>query len=120
MAHDLVIRDGLIVDGTGADAYRGDVAIDGDSIAAVGEVQGNGKREIDANGNAITPGFVDLHTHFDAQAGWDPLLTPASWHGVTTALIGNCGVTFAPCKPSDQTTLAGIMETVEDLSLIHI
>ena len=71
MAHDLVIRDGLIVDGTGADAYRGDVAIDGDSIAAVGEVQGNGKREIDANGNAITPGFVDLHTHFDAQAGWD-------------------------------------------------
>ena len=115
MAHDLVIRDGLIVDGTGADAYRGDVAIDGDSIAAVGEVQGNGKREIDANGNAITPGFVDLHTHFDAQAGWDPLLTPASWHGVTTALIGNCGVTFAPCKPSDQTTLAGIMETVEDI-----
>tara|TARA_Y100001934_G_scaffold244299_1_gene301662 strand:+ start:176 stop:1846 length:1671 start_codon:yes stop_codon:yes gene_type:complete len=115
MAHDLVIRDGLIVDGTGAAGFRGDVAIDGDTIAAVGKVDGTGTREINANGNAVTPGFVDLHTHFDAQAGWDPLLTPASWHGVTTALIGNCGVTFAPCKPSDQTTLAGIMETVEDI-----
>ena len=115
MAHDLVIRDGLIVDGTGATAYHGDVAIDGDAIAAVGKVDGKGTREIDANGHAVTPGFVDLHTHFDAQAGWDPLLTPASWHGVTTALIGNCGVTFAPCKPADQTTLAGIMETVEDI-----
>ena len=94
MAHDLVIRDGLIVDGTGAEPYAGDIAIDGDTIAAVGEVDEEGHQEINADGNAITPGFVDLHTHFDAQAGWDPLLTPVSWHGVTTALFGNCGVTF--------------------------
>jgi N-acyl-D-aspartate/D-glutamate deacylase len=115
VAHDLVIRDGLIVDGTGVDAYRGDVAVDGDTIAAVGDVDGQGAREINANGNAITPGFVDLHTHFDAQAGWDPLLTPVSWHGVTTALIGNCGVTFAPCKSSGREFLANMMETVEDI-----
>lgn len=115
MAHDLVIRDGLIVDGTGAAGVRGDVAIDGDSIAAVGKVSGRGRQEIDAGGCAITPGFIDLHTHLDAQAGWDPLLTPISWHGVTTALLGNCGVTFAPCKPADRRFLATIMETVEDI-----
>ncbi len=115
MAHDLVIRDGLIVDGTGAEPYAGDIAIDGDTIAAVGEVDEEGHQEINADGNAITPGFVDLHTHFDAQAGWDPLLTPVSWHGVTTALFGNCGVTFAPCKPKDRDFLAGMMETVEDI-----
>ena len=115
MAHDLVIRDGLIVDGTGTEPYPGDVAIDGDSIAAIGTVDGTGRKEIKAEGNAVTPGFVDLHTHFDAQAGWDPLLTPVSWHGVTTALFGNCGVTFAPCKPKDREFLAGMMETVEDI-----
>ena len=115
MAHDIVIRDGLIVDGTGAEAYRGDVAIDGDTIAAVGEVSGRATREIAADGAAITPGFVDLHTHFDAQAAWDPMLTPVSWHGVTTALFGNCGVTFAPCKPQDREFLANMMETVEDI-----
>ena len=115
MSHDLVIRDGLIVDGSGAAAYRGDVAVEAGKIVAVGKVSEKGQREIQADGNAITPGFVDLHTHFDAQAAWDPLLTPASNHGVTTALIGNCGVTFAPCKPADRETLAGIMETVEDI-----
>ena len=115
MAHDLVIRNGLIVDGTGAPAHPGDLAIDGDTITAVGDVGSPGHREIDANGHAVTPGFVDLHTHFDAQAGWDPLLTPASWHGVTTALIGNCGVTFAPCRPEGREFLANMMETVEDI-----
>ena len=99
MSHDLIIRDGLIVDGTGSAPYAGDVAIDGDTIAAVGKVDGQAKQEIRADGFAVTPGFIDLHTHLDAQIGWDPMLTPISWHGVTTALMGNCGVTFAPCKP---------------------
>ena len=115
MAHDLIIRGGLIVDGTGSEPYIGDVAIDNDTIVAVGVVEGTGSREIDATGHAVTPGFVDLHTHLDAQAGWDPDLTPVVWHGVTTALIGNCGVTFAPCKPEDREYLAGMMESVEDI-----
>ena len=115
MAHDLVIRDGLVVDGLGNEPFHGDVAIDGDRIAAVGKAAGKGRQEIAAHGAAVTPGFVDLHTHLDAQAGWDPLLTPVSWHGVTTALFGNCGVTFAPCKPADRDFLASMMETVEDI-----
>ena len=115
MAHDLVIRGGTIVDGSGAAPFVGDVAIAGDVIAEVGPSAAKGHREIDAEGHVVTPGFVDLHTHFDAQAGWDPLLTPVSWHGVTTALFGNCGVTFAPCKPADREFLAGMMETVEDI-----
>ena len=115
MAYDLVIRGGNVVDGTGAAPFAGDVAIDGETIAEVGKVAAPGRREIDAAGLVVTPGFVDLHTHFDAQAGWDPLLTPVSWHGVTTALFGNCGVTFAPCKPADREFLAGMMETVEDI-----
>ena len=97
MSYDIVIRNGSIVDGTGAEAVPGDVAVQDGLIAEVGgSIADKGAREINADGAAITPGFVDLHTHFDAQAGWDPLLTPVSWHGVTTALIGNCGVTFAP------------------------
>ena len=115
MAHDLVIRGGELVDGTGAEARPGDLAIDGGTISAVGQVDGKGKREIDARGLAVTPGFVDLHTHLDAQIGWDPQMTPVSWHGVTTALLGNCGVTFAPCKPADVELLAAMMETVEDI-----
>ena len=115
MSYDLVIRGGTVVDGTGAEPFVGDVAIEGDAIAEVGSVAAKGSREIDAEGHVVTPGFVDLHTHFDAQAGWDPLLTPVSWHGVTTALFGNCGVTFAPCKPADREFLAGMMETVEDI-----
>ncbi|MDH3686596.1 MAG: amidohydrolase family protein, partial [Myxococcales bacterium] len=115
MTHDLIIRRGLIVDGTGAEPFVGDVAIDGDAIAAVGVVEGEGTREIDAEGHAVTPGFVDLHTHLDAQVGWDPALTPVVWHGVTTVLLGNCGVTFAPCKPGDREVLAGMMESVEDI-----
>ena len=115
MSHDLVIRNGRLIDGTGAPGVCGDLAIDGDTITAVGVVEGEGEREIDAAGHAVTPGFVDIHTHLDAQIGWDPYLTPLSWHGVTTALLGNCGVTFAPVRPNDADTLANMMETVEDI-----
>ena len=115
MSHDLVIRGGAVVDGTGAEAVTADVAVEGDRIAAVGKVTGKGKREIDATGLVVAPGFIDLHTHLDAQIGWDPQVTSISWHGVTTALFGNCGVTFAPCKASDREFLAGMMETVEDI-----
>ena len=115
MSHDLVIRGGAVVDGTGAEPVTADVAVEGDSIAAIGKVAAKGKREIDATGLVVAPGFVDLHTHLDAQIGWDPHVTSISWHGVTTALFGNCGVTFAPCKASDREFLAGMMETVEDI-----
>ena len=115
MAHDLVIRGGMVVDGTGAEPVAGDVAIDGHTITAVGAVEAPGREEIDASGHAVTPGFVDIHTHLDAQIGWDPMLTPVSWHGVTTALLGNCGVTFAPCRLADRELLAGMMESVEDI-----
>lgn len=115
MAYDLVIRGGRLVDGTGTEAVRGDIGIENGIITALGRLDGAGHREIDAEGMTVTPGFVDIHTHFDAQIGWDPDCTPVSWHGVTTALLGNCGVTFAPCKPSDRELLAGMMETVEDI-----
>ena len=115
MTHDLVIRGGTIVDGTGAAPYDGDVAIDGTEIVAVGNVSSNGKREIDATGHIVTPGFIDGHTHLDAQIAWDPMVTPSTQHGVTTVVLGNCGVTFAPCKPEHREKLAGMMETVEDI-----
>ncbi|MFQ5698611.1 MAG: amidohydrolase family protein [Myxococcota bacterium] len=115
MAHDLVIRGGRVVDGTGAEPVAADVAIDGSRITSIGALDAPGRREIDARGHVVTPGFVDIHTHLDAQIGWDPLLTPLSWHGVTTALLGNCGVTFAPCRDGDRERLAGMMETVEDI-----
>lgn len=115
MTHDILIRGGTIVDGSGRAPFRGDLAIDGGHITEVGAVTGRGRREIDAEGQVVTPGFVDLHTHLDAQVGWDPDCTPVSWHGVTTALMGNCGVTFAPCKPADRPLLAAMMETVEDI-----
>jgi N-acyl-D-amino-acid deacylase len=115
MTYDLVIRNGSLIDGTGAAPFPGDIAVVGDTIVAMGRVEGLGKREIDAEGHAVTPGFIDLHTHLDAQVGWDPLLAPLSYHGVTTALMGNCGVTFAPCKPTDHALLAEMMESVEDI-----
>lgn len=113
--HDIVIRGGSIVDGSGSEPVSGDLAIRDGRISAIGRVDGAGREEIDATGQLVTPGFVDIHTHLDAQIGWDPFLTPVSWHGVTTVLLGNCGVTFAPCKPSDRELLAGMMETVEDI-----
>jgi len=113
--HDLVIRDGLIVDGTGAPAFRGDLAVEGGRIVSVGGNAGPGKREIAANGRLITPGFVDVHTHYDGQATWDPMLAPSSWHGVTTIVMGNCGVGFAPVRPDKHDWLINVMEGVEDI-----
>ena len=115
MAHDIIIRNGLIVDGLLNPAYSGDIAIDGDTISALGKVEAKGHREIDAEGAVVTPGFIDLHTHMDAQIGWDPQVTPASWHGVTSILMGNCGVSFAPVRPQDKELLAEMMESVEDI-----
>jgi len=113
--YDIVIRNGTVLDGTGGEPFESDVAITGERIVEVGNALGSGREELDAKGKVVTPGFVDLHTHFDAQIGWDPMLTPVSWHGVTSALMGNCGVTFAPCHPNDRELLAGMMETVEDI-----
>lgn len=115
MSYDLIIKNGTVVDGSGAEPFLADVAIKGDQIVEIGNVDGKGKQEIQADGLIVSPGFVDLHTHLDAQVGWDPQLTSVSWHGVTTALLGNCGVTFAPCKAADRDYLAGMMETVENI-----
>jgi N-acyl-D-aspartate/D-glutamate deacylase len=112
---DLIIRGGTIVDGSGAAPYVGDIAIDGERIVEVGEVAGEGRREIDATGLLVTPGWVDIHTHYDGQATWDPVMAPSSWHGVTTAIMGNCGVGFAPVKPGQEAFLIELMEGVEDI-----
>ena len=113
--HDIVIRGGTIVDGTGKASYTGDVAISGGRIAAVGGKQGPAKRDIDANGLMVTPGWVDVHTHYDGQAMWDPLLAPSCWHGVTTVMFGNCGVGFAPVKKEHRGALMDLMEGVEEI-----
>lgn len=115
MTYDLVIRNGLIVDGLGGEPFPGDVAVSDGVIAAVGTVPENGTREIDAGGLLVTPGFVDLHTHYDGQAIWSDRMTPSSAHGVTTAVMGNCGVGFAPCRPEDHDVLVDVMAGVEDI-----
>ncbi len=120
MNHDIIIRNGTVVDGTGAPRVRADVGISGDLIAEIGDldgggIDGTGAREIDAEGRLVTPGFVDIHTHLDAQLAWDPIGSPSCWHGVTSVVMGNCGVSFAPCRPDDRATLAAMMESVEDI-----
>ncbi|OBF28729.1 amidohydrolase family protein [Mycobacterium sp. ACS4331] len=115
MTFDLIIRNGTIVDGVGSPPFVGDVAVADGVIAAVGTVDQAGAREIDATGLLVTPGFVDLHTHYDGQAIWSDRLTPSSAHGVTTAIMGNCGVGFAPCRPSDHDVLVDVMAGVEDI-----
>ena len=115
MKYDLVIRNGTIVDGLGGAPYPGDVAVSDGVIAAVGTVTESGEREIDATGLLVTPGFVDLHTHYDGQAIWSDRMTPSSAHGVTTAVMGNCGVGFAPCRPEDHDVLVDVMAGVEDI-----
>jgi N-acyl-D-amino-acid deacylase len=113
--HDIVIRGGTIIDGTGMPGFAGDVAIDGDRIAAVGGRVGPARRVVDADGLLVTPGWVDVHTHYDGQAIWDPILAPSSWHGVTTVLFGNCGVGFAPVRPEHRDALIELMEGVEEI-----
>ncbi len=113
--HDIVIRNGSLIDGTGSPARDADIAIDGDRITAVGKDVGTGRRELDARGLIVTPGFVDMHTHYDAQVSWDPFMTPSSWHGCTTVIMGNCGIGFAPVKPHRHDWLIGLMEGVEDI-----
>ncbi|HUO12873.1 MAG TPA: amidohydrolase family protein [Caulobacteraceae bacterium] len=112
---DLIIRGGTIVDGTGSAPFEGDVAVEAGRIVEVGAVSGQAGREIDARGLLVTPGWVDIHTHYDGQATWDPLLAPSSWHGVTTAVMGNCGVGFAPVRPDQHAFLIELMEGVEDI-----
>ncbi len=113
--YDLVIRGGTVIDGTGRVPVDADVGVVGRTIVEVGRIAGRGTEEIDARGKLVTPGFVDIHTHYDAQAVWDSHLAPSSWHGVTTAVMGNCGVGFAPCRPADREKLIELMEGVEDI-----
>src|SRR5438309_9058479 len=113
--YDLVVRGGQIADGRGGLLVVGDVAIQDGTVAAVGSLMGSGREEIDAKGLLVTPGFVDIHTHYDGQATWDSRLQPSSWHGVTTAVMGNCGVGFAPVRIEDRQRLIELMEGVEDI-----
>ena len=115
MAYDLVIRDALIVDGTGRKAFTGDVAVLDGSIVAVGKVDGEATRTIDADGLVVAPGFIDAHTHYDAQLLWDPTANPSTAHGVTTVLMGNCGYTLAPVRAEDQEYLMGLFSAAEEV-----
>ncbi len=114
-SHDLIIRDGNVVDGTGAPARQADIAVRDGIVTDVGRIDGTATREIDADGALVAPGFVDIHTHYDGQATWDDRMQPSSWHGVTTVVFGNCGVGFAPVHDTDHGTLIELMEGVEDI-----
>ena len=114
-AHDVVIRGGSVVDGTGGPTRTADVAIADGVVTEVGKVDGRGRREIEADGAVVAPGWVDIHTHYDGQVTWDPEVTPSSWHGVTTVVMGNCGVGFAPVRPGGESFLIELMEGVEDI-----
>jgi N-acyl-D-aspartate/D-glutamate deacylase len=116
MSFDVVIRGGTVLDGTGMPAFTADLAIRDGRIAGIGRVAGRGAREIDADGAWVTPGFVDVHTHYDVQLDWDPLATPSCWHGVTSAIAGNCGFTLAPARPEDVDWLSGMLSRVEGMS----
>ena len=113
--YDLIIRNGTIYDGKGGKPFLADLAVTGKIISKIGVVEENGKKEIDAKGKIVTPGFVDIHTHYDGQVTWDPYLRPSTYHGVTTVVMGNCGVGFSPCKPEKRDWLIGLMEGVEDI-----
>jgi N-acyl-D-aspartate/D-glutamate deacylase len=113
--YDLIIRGGTVIDGTGDKRFVADVAVKDGKVAKVGQISEPAVKEIDATGKLVTPGWVDIHTHYDGQATWDPLLAPSSWHGVTTVVMGNCGVGFAPVKPKDRDFLIELMEGVEDI-----
>ncbi|HVN85244.1 MAG TPA: amidohydrolase family protein, partial [Candidatus Binatia bacterium] len=115
MAFDLVVRGGTVIDGSGGEPVVQDVGIDGDRITAVGRGLGPGSEEIDASGRLVTPGFVDIHTHYDGQITWENRLAPSSGHGVTTVVMGNCGVGFAPSRSEHRQALVKLMEGVEDI-----
>src|SRR6266700_3301045 len=115
MDHELVIRGGTVIDGTGAPGVVADVAVDDGRITAVG-VDLHGATELDATGHVVAPGFIDIHTHYDAQVFWDPDLTPSSWHGVTSVVAGNCGFSIAPCRPDHRDLMVHTLEHVEDMS----
>jgi len=115
--YDLIIRGGTIVDGTGAASFRGDLAISQGKIVAVGTVSGSARQVIDGSGRIVAPGFIDQHTHYDAQIFWDPYLSSSSWHGITSVIAGNCGFTLAPCKPQDREYISQMLAVVEDMSL---
>src|SRR6476660_9816807 len=114
-SHDVVIRGGTVVDGTGAPARVADVAITGGVISEIGTGL-SGDRVLDAGGHIVSPGFVDIHTHYDAQVFWDPALTPSSWHGVTSVVAGNCGFSIAPVRPADRELLVRTLQHVEDMA----
>ena len=116
MTYDVVIRGGVVVDGTGMPGYTADVAIQGERVAKIGRVNESGAREIDADGCIVAPGFIDVHTHYDVQLDWDPIASPSCWHGVTTVLTGNCGFTVAPARPEDVSWLAAMLSRVEGMS----
>ncbi len=116
MNHDLVIRNGVVVDGSGLGAHRADVGVVGDRIATIGRIRAKGAVEIDAEGHAVTPGFIDVHTHLDAQLFWDPPGTNSCWHGVTTAMMGNCGFTLAPASEAERALVVRNLERAEDIS----
>src|SRR5216110_3622020 len=113
--HDLIVRGGKVVDGTGEPAVAADVVVDGGRITQVGRVEGDAAEVIDATGLLVTPGFVDIHTHYDGQVTWETRMSPSSNHGVTTVVMGNCGVGFAPCRPDQHEMLIRLMEGVEDI-----
>src|SRR5438128_7021307 len=115
MSYDLLLKGGMIYNGAGTPGVRGDVAVQAGKIVAVGQVSGTARHTIDADGFAVAPGFIDVHTHYDAQICWDPLLTSSCWHGVTTVLMGNCGVGVAPCRPADKEVVAWDLVNVEAL-----
>ena len=116
MRFDLIIRNGRVVDGTGLKAYAADVAIADGRIARIGRINESAAREYDATGLVVSPGFIDIHTHYDVQLDWDPIATPSAWHGVTTVMAGNCGFTLAPAKPDDVDWLTGMLSRVEGMS----
>ena len=107
MTHDVIIKNGMLIDGTGAPGRRADLAIDGDRVTAIGRIEGDARLTIDAAGKLVTPGFVDIHTHLDAQLAWDPIASSSCYHGVTSVVLGNCGVTFAPVRRGQPIRMTG-------------